>query len=138
MATSRLSYIATSICLVQVITEFETSVCLVQVILRLGLSGVQSQRGYDTCALPSLWILITTVGVSGRNLYDLQVLAMRERELGPVHLEVAASLNNLAVLLKTINADEEAECLYARSIRIKELNLGLSHPQARICGMRIS
>ena len=54
---------------------------------------------------------------------------MRERELGPDHLEVAASLNNLAVLLKTIDANEEAKSLYTRSIKIKELNLGSSHPQ---------
>lgn len=61
-----------------------------------------------------------------------QVLAMREQELGPEHLEVAASLNNLAVLLKTINCNEEAETLFARSIRIKESNLGPNHPQVSL------
>lgn len=55
---------------------------------------------------------------------------MREQELGPDHLEVAASLNNLAVLLKTINCNEEAETLFARSISIKEMSLGPNHPQA--------
>ena len=54
---------------------------------------------------------------------------MRERELGPDHLEVAASLNNLAVLLKTTGANEEAETLLQRSIRIKETALGPKHPQ---------
>ena len=54
---------------------------------------------------------------------------MREQELGPDHFEVAASLNNLAVLLKIINSNEEAESLFARSISIKEANLGPSHPQ---------
>lgn len=58
-----------------------------------------------------------------------QVLAMRELELGPDHLEVAASLNNLAVLLKTMNCNEEAESLFARSISIKEHTLGPNHPQ---------
>ena len=58
-----------------------------------------------------------------------QVLAMREQELGPEHLEVAASLNNLAVLLKTMNCNEEAESLFARSITIKEHALGPNHPQ---------
>ena len=58
-----------------------------------------------------------------------QVLAMRERELGPDHLEVAASLNNLAVLLKTTGANEEAETLLQRSICIKEAALGPKHPQ---------
>jgi hypothetical protein len=59
----------------------------------------------------------------------LQVLAMRESSLGPHHLEVAASLNNLAVLLKTVGANEEAEALYTRSIQIKETVLGSNHPQ---------
>ena len=62
---------------------------------------------------------------------------MREQELGPDHLEVAASLNNLAVLLKTINSNEEAEALFARSISIKEANLGPNHPQVKqpLCAM---
>lgn len=54
---------------------------------------------------------------------------MREKALGPEHLEVAASLNNLAVLLKIAGADEEAEALYTRSIKIKEQSLGPNHPQ---------
>jgi hypothetical protein len=54
---------------------------------------------------------------------------MRESSLGPHHLEVAASLNNLAVLLKTVGANEEAEALYTRSIKIKETVLGYNHPQ---------
>ena len=57
---------------------------------------------------------------------------MRERSLGPHHMEVAASLNNLAVLLKTVGANEEAEALYTRSIRIKEAVLGPNHPQVHV------
>lgn len=67
-----------------------------------------------------------------------QVLAMRERELGPDHLEVAASLNNLAVLLKTTGANEEAETLLLRSIRIKEAALGPKHPQVLLRPLRVS
>jgi len=66
-------------------------------------------------------------GEAGR--WVLQVLAMRESSLGPHHLEVAASLNNLAVLLKTVGANEEAEALYTRSIVIKETVLESNHPQ---------
>ena len=58
-----------------------------------------------------------------------QVLGMRERTLGPDHLEVAASLNNIAVLLKMMSRYEEAEQLYKRSIAIKEKALGPAHPQ---------
>ena len=58
-----------------------------------------------------------------------QVLEMRERTLGPEHAEVAGSLNNLAVLLKGMGRYEEAQALYARSIRIKEKALGTAHPQ---------
>ena len=54
---------------------------------------------------------------------------MRERTLGPEHAEVAGSLNNLAVLLKGMGRYEEAQALYARSIRIKEKALGTAHPQ---------
>lgn len=63
---------------------------------------------------------------------------MREKALGPDHLEVAASLNNLAVLLKTAGADEEAEALYSRSIRIKEAALGPNHPQVSLPAQALS
>ena len=58
---------------------------------------------------------------------------MRERTLGPEHAEVAGSLNNLAVLLKGMGRYEEAQALYAKSIRIKEKALGPAHPQVTIC-----
>lgn len=59
----------------------------------------------------------------------LQVLDIREKSLHPNHAEVAASLNNLAVLLKTMGNFDEAEQLYHRSIAIKEKALGQNHPQ---------
>ena len=59
----------------------------------------------------------------------LQVLDIREKSLHPNHAEVAASLNNLAVLLKTMGNFDEAEQLYHRSIAIKERALGQNHPQ---------
>ena len=75
-----------------------------------------------------------------RQLYELlatlrqrklvrQVLDIREKELGPDHVDVAASLNNIAVLLKTSGQFEEAEEMYNRSIAIKENALGPNHPQ---------
>ena len=59
----------------------------------------------------------------------MQVLDIREKELGPDHVDVAASLNNIAVLLKTSGQFEEAEEMYNRSIAIKENALGPTHPQ---------
>ena len=59
----------------------------------------------------------------------MQVLDIREKELGPDHVDVAASLNNIAVLLKTSGQFEEAEEMYNRSIAIKENALGPNHPQ---------
>ena len=61
-----------------------------------------------------------------------QVLDIREKELGPDHVDVAASLNNIAVLLKTSGQFEEAEEMYNRSIAIKEKALGPNHPQVRL------
>jgi hypothetical protein len=61
-----------------------------------------------------------------------QVLEVRERALGPEHPEVAACLNNLAVLLKGAGRRGEAEALYMRCIGIKERALGPTHPQACI------
>ena len=62
-------------------------------------------------------------------IWSLQVLDIREKELGPDHVDVAASLNNIAVLLKTSGQFEEAEEMYNRSIAIKEKALGPNHPQ---------
>ena len=63
-----------------------------------------------------------------------QVLDMREAALGGSHPEVAACLNNLAVLLKSVGRHAEAEQLYARAIAIKERSMGPTHPQARTLG----
>eukprot|EP00891_Asterochloris_glomerata_P006867 jgi/Astpho2/6867/Aster-06539 len=60
------------------------------------------------------------------------VLDIREKSLHPNHAEVAASLNNLAVLLKTMGNFDEAEQLYHRSIAIKERALGQNHPQVAL------
>ena len=56
---------------------------------------------------------------------------MRERTLGTDHADVAACLNNLAVLLKVVGKRSEAEALYQRSIAIKERALGPTHPQVQ-------
>jgi tetratricopeptide (TPR) repeat protein len=56
-------------------------------------------------------------------------LKVRERELGPVHRDVADSLNNLAVLLQDQKRFQEAEPLADRAVRIWEQELGPEHPK---------
>ena len=54
---------------------------------------------------------------------------MREAALGKQHAEVAACLNNLAVLLKAMGRHTEAQSMYERCIAIKEQAMGPTHPQ---------
>jgi tetratricopeptide (TPR) repeat protein len=55
-------------------------------------------------------------------------LAIREKALGPDHLAVAESLNNLAVLSFNQGRYADAEPLYQRSLAIWEKALGHDHP----------
>jgi tetratricopeptide (TPR) repeat protein/transcriptional regulator with XRE-family HTH domain len=50
-------------------------------------------------------------------------LCLRERMLGPDHLDVAFSLHNLAILYKEQGKYTEAELLYQRALRIREQTL---------------
>jgi len=54
---------------------------------------------------------------------------MREAALGKQHPAVAASLNNLAFLLKTMGRYADAQGMYQRCIAIKEQAMGPTHPQ---------
>ena len=49
--------------------------------------------------------------------------------LGPGHLQVAASLNNLGELYRAQGKYTEAEPLYKRALAIAEKALGPGHPQ---------
>ncbi len=66
--------------------------------------------------------------------YDLAVvvakkaLEVAEENVGPNHLDVAQSLNNLAVLYKTQGQYAKAEPLFKRSLAIAEKALGPNHP----------
>ncbi len=55
-------------------------------------------------------------------------IAIREKGLGPTHLDVAVSLDNLVVLLGDDDRYAEAEPLARRSLAIREAALGKSHP----------
>ncbi|WP_170191071.1 CHAT domain-containing tetratricopeptide repeat protein, partial [Geitlerinema sp. P-1104] len=56
-----------------------------------------------------------------------QALDICETALGPTHLYVAASLNNLAALYLDLGNYSEAELLYLRSLDIREITLGPTH-----------
>ena len=57
-----------------------------------------------------------------------RALQVAEQEMGPNHLSVAKSLNNLAELYRTQGRYTQAEPLYKRSLAIKETSLGPDHP----------
>ena len=57
-----------------------------------------------------------------------QVLAIREKALGPEHPDVALALNNLAGLYDDQGRYAEAEPLYKRALAIYEKALGPDHP----------
>ncbi len=55
-------------------------------------------------------------------------LAIREKQLGKEHPDVAQSLNNLAGLYQAQENYHKAEPLYQRSLAIREKQLGKEHP----------
>jgi tetratricopeptide (TPR) repeat protein len=57
-----------------------------------------------------------------------RALQVAEQEMGPNHLSVAKSLNNLAELYRTQGQYAQAEPLYKRSLAIREKALGPNHP----------
>src|SRR4051794_35361019 len=57
-----------------------------------------------------------------------EALTLREKALGPEHLDVAASLNTLGRLYDNQGRYAETEPLYRRSLAIRERALGPDHP----------
>jgi tetratricopeptide (TPR) repeat protein len=57
-----------------------------------------------------------------------RALAIREKTLGPEHLGVANSLNNLAVLYRAQGQYAKAEPLFQRALTIRKKVLGPEHP----------
>lgn len=57
-----------------------------------------------------------------------RLLAIREKSLGPDHPDIAWSLNNLALLYKSLGRYTDAEPLYKRASVIYENALGPVHP----------
>jgi tetratricopeptide (TPR) repeat protein len=57
-----------------------------------------------------------------------KALEVAEKNVGPVHPDVAASLNNLALLYYTQGRYAQAEPLYKRALAMYEKALGPDHP----------
>ena len=58
-----------------------------------------------------------------------EVLDIRERALGPTHLDVAEALDQLAALHTAIDAQAKAESLYQRALAIRTRLLGATNPK---------
>jgi tetratricopeptide (TPR) repeat protein len=57
-----------------------------------------------------------------------KAIIVQEKALGPVHPDLAKSLNNLAELYRTQNRQAEAEPIHKRILAIRERTLGPNHP----------
>jgi tetratricopeptide (TPR) repeat protein len=55
-------------------------------------------------------------------------IAILEKTVGPMHPDLAKSLNNLAELYRTQNRESEAEAVHQRILAIRERTLGPNHP----------
>ncbi|HEX6246049.1 MAG TPA: tetratricopeptide repeat protein, partial [Polyangiales bacterium] len=62
----------------------------------------------------------------------VRALAIWEKALGPMHPDVATSLNNLAVLYRNQGAYAQAEPLLVRALAIHEKALGPMHPDVAL------
>jgi len=55
-------------------------------------------------------------------------IALLEKTVGPMHPDLAKSLNNLAELYRSQNRESEAEAIHQRILAIREKSLGPNHP----------
>ena len=98
------------------------------------LAAATGRRAAPRCKAPSLinelasyrtWALAAYT--EARTLYE-RALAIRERVLGPDHLETAGSLNDLGILLDKQGHLAEARAMAERALTIREKTLGPEHP----------
>jgi tetratricopeptide (TPR) repeat protein len=62
-----------------------------------------------------------------------RALAIQEQVLGPAHIDVATTLNHLAVLYASEGNMAEAGGLYEQCLSLLERALGTDHPQTQVC-----
>jgi hypothetical protein len=62
-----------------------------------------------------------------------RAVALKTRELGADHPDLALSLNNLAFVHERCGAHRRALELYAGALRVFEQSIGADHPKTREC-----
>ncbi|MCB9565127.1 MAG: tetratricopeptide repeat protein [Kofleriaceae bacterium] len=91
-------------------------------------------RAGDPLALRSVLAARRGVLLGEQGTYDEAVstlrdaLALREQELGPDHVEVAAVLNNLGEVYRDMGRFDDAQVAFRRALAIAERGLGPEHP----------
>ena len=106
-----------------------------QLYLPQALAGADLIEEYKFTFLEAAGLLYRTGGylfdrsqlAGAESLYQ-RALAIREKQLGPEHPDVAQSLNSLALLYHFQDKYKEAEPLYQRALAIRKKRLGLKHP----------
>jgi CHAT domain-containing protein/Tfp pilus assembly protein PilF len=98
--------------------------------LSLAVSNAASAQGLaDAAALNAQVEQLYTQGRYSEAVPLAQrVLRIREAALGPNHPDVAASLNNLAILYQSQGLYSDAEPLFKRALTINEKAFGANHP----------
>eukprot|EP00937_MAST-01D_sp_MAST-1D-sp2_P004168 g4168.t1 len=101
---------------------------------RMGSSGGDGTRAMDPleAQLEKLAQTAALLEETGRPAeaepYREEILAMRDRQLGPAHPDTLAAANNLALVLSEQNKLDEAEPLYRGALAGFEKVIGASHP----------
>ena len=57
-----------------------------------------------------------------------KVVAFREKQLGPSHLDTVHTMTNLAITLNDMDNHQEAIKLHRRALEVREKTLGPEHP----------
>ncbi len=99
------------------------------------LATVEAEKGPDSPeAAAVLDLLVESRWRAGRTRepevldFARRAVAIKEKALGPVHLEVAFSLNNLGNVFLRSDDLEGARATFERTLRIREQSLGPEHP----------
>ena len=91
--------------------------------------GSQAQKSDDPATLNAEVMRLYRAGkFVEASVIGKRSLAIAEKMLGPDHLAVAQSLNNLAFVYQAQGRYADAEPLYKRSLTIYEKELGRDHP----------
>lgn len=99
----------------------------------LASNVAHSQRSEEAAALDTEIVRLHEAGQYAEAIkIAKRLLESQEKALGPAHLDVAISLNNLGELYKSQGRYSEAEPLYQRSISILEKALGPEHPDGAV------